>query len=118
MWLRLVRLAVLLPYRHADSWKLTPDAAYVHLCTNETIDGIEYQYTPDVSEETNGAPIVADMSSHIMSRVIDVSKYGAIFSGAQKNLGPGWPDYRGRARRFARQCPAILPLCLQLENHC
>lgn len=71
-----------------DSWKLTPDAAYVHLCTNETIDGIEYQFTPDVAAETNGAPIVADMSSHIMSRVIDVSKYGAIFSGAQKNLGP------------------------------
>ncbi|MDE2428333.1 MAG: 3-phosphoserine/phosphohydroxythreonine transaminase [Burkholderiales bacterium] len=71
-----------------DSWKLTQDAAYVHLCTNETIDGIEYQFTPDVTVETNGAPIVADMSSHILSRVIDVSKYGVIFAGAQKNIGP------------------------------
>ncbi|MFZ6640964.1 3-phosphoserine/phosphohydroxythreonine transaminase [Undibacterium sp. TC4M20W] len=71
-----------------DSWKLTPDAAYVHLCTNETIDGVEYQFAPDVAAETGGAPIVADMSSHILSRVIDVSKYGVIFGGAQKNIGP------------------------------
>ncbi|PXX40245.1 3-phosphoserine/phosphohydroxythreonine transaminase [Undibacterium pigrum] len=71
-----------------DSWKLTPDAAYVHLCTNETIDGVEYQFAPDVASETGGAPIVADMSSHILSRVIDVSRYGVIFGGAQKNIGP------------------------------
>ncbi|MFZ6723100.1 3-phosphoserine/phosphohydroxythreonine transaminase [Undibacterium sp. Ji49W] len=71
-----------------DSWKLTPDAAYVHLCTNETIDGVEYQFTPDVAAETGDAPIVADMSSHLLSRVIDVSKYGVIFAGAQKNIGP------------------------------
>ncbi|MBI3284325.1 MAG: 3-phosphoserine/phosphohydroxythreonine transaminase [Burkholderiales bacterium] len=69
-------------------WKLTPDAAYVHLCTNETIDGVEYQFAPDVAAATGDAPIVADMSSHILSRVIDVSKYGAIFGGAQKNIGP------------------------------
>lgn len=71
-----------------DSWKLTPGAAYVHLCTNETIDGVEYQFAPDVAVETGDAPIVADMSSHILSRVIDVSKYGVIFGGAQKNIGP------------------------------
>ncbi len=71
-----------------DTWKLSNDAAYVHLCTNETIDGLEYQYTPDVAAETNNAPIVADMSSHILSRVVDVSKYGVIFAGAQKNIGP------------------------------
>ncbi|MBI1770901.1 MAG: 3-phosphoserine/phosphohydroxythreonine transaminase, partial [Burkholderiales bacterium] len=71
-----------------DSWKLTHGAAYVHLCTNETIDGIEYQFAPDVAAETGDAPIVADMSSHILSRVIDVSKYGVIFGGAQKNIGP------------------------------
>ena len=68
-----------------QSWKLTPDAAYLHICTNETIDGVEYNFVPTVQGET---PIVADMSSHILSRQIDVSKYGVIFAGAQKNIGP------------------------------
>jgi len=67
-----------------ESWKLTPDAAYVHVCTNETIGGVEYQWTPDVGS----VPLVADMSSHLLSRVIDVSKYGVIYGGAQKNAGP------------------------------
>lgn len=71
-----------------ESWKLTPNAAYVHLCTNETIDGVEYHFVPDVAADTNGAPIVADMSSHILSREVDVSRYGVIFGGAQKNIGP------------------------------
>lgn len=68
-----------------ESWKLTPGAAYLHLCTNETIDGVEYDFVPTVQADT---PLVADMSSHILSRVIDVSKYGVIFGGAQKNIGP------------------------------
>jgi phosphoserine aminotransferase len=71
-----------------ESWQLSKNAAYVHLCTNETIDGVEYHFVPDVAEQTGGAPIVADMSSHILSRVIDVSAYGVIFGGAQKNIGP------------------------------
>ncbi|WP_019141741.1 3-phosphoserine/phosphohydroxythreonine transaminase [Noviherbaspirillum massiliense] len=71
-----------------DSWKLSKDAAYVHICTNETIDGVEFQYTPDVAVDTGNAPLVADMSSHILSRPVDVSKYGVIFAGAQKNIGP------------------------------
>ncbi|HEY4316943.1 MAG TPA: 3-phosphoserine/phosphohydroxythreonine transaminase [Herbaspirillum sp.] len=71
-----------------DAWRLSPDAGYVHLCTNETIDGVEYGFVPDVAAETNGAPLVADMSSHILSRVIDVAKYGVIYAGAQKNIGP------------------------------
>jgi phosphoserine aminotransferase len=54
------------------------------VCTNETIGGVEYHWTPD----TGGVPLVADMSSHILSRVIDVSKYGVIYGGAQKNIGP------------------------------
>ena len=66
-------------------WKLTPGAAYLHICTNETIDGAEYNFVPELAGDT---PIVADMSSHILSRVIDVSKYGVIFGGAQKNIGP------------------------------
>ena len=66
-----------------DTWKLSRDSAYVHVCTNETIGGVEYQWTP----ETGDVPLVADMSSHIMSRVIDVAKYGVIYAGAQKNMG-------------------------------
>jgi phosphoserine aminotransferase len=71
-----------------DTWKLSRDAAYVHVCTNETIDGVEYQFTPDVAADTGNAPLVADMSSHILSRSVDVSKYGVIYAGAQKNIGP------------------------------
>jgi phosphoserine aminotransferase len=67
-----------------DTWKLSKDAAYVHVCTNETIGGVEYQWTPD----TGQIPLVADMSSHILSRAIDVAKYGVIYAGAQKNMGP------------------------------
>jgi phosphoserine aminotransferase len=67
-----------------ETWKLTKDAAYVHICTNETIGGVEYQWTPD----TGAVPLVADASSHILSRAIDVTKYGVIYGGAQKNMGP------------------------------
>ncbi len=65
-------------------WKLDPNAAYVHICSNETIGGVEYHWTPDVGD----VPLVADMSSNILSRPIDVSKYGLIYGGAQKNIGP------------------------------
>ena len=67
-----------------ETWKLDPAAAYVHVCTNETIGGVEYHWTPD----TGDVPLVADMSSHILSRPIDVAKYGVIYGGAQKNIGP------------------------------
>lgn len=67
-----------------NTWKLNKDAAYLHLCTNETICGIEFLDMP----ETHGVPIVADMSSHILSRPINVSEYGVIYAGAQKNIGP------------------------------
>jgi len=67
-----------------DTWQLTPGAAYVHICSNETIGGVEYHWTPD----TGDVPLVADMSSNILSRVIDVAKYGVIYGGAQKNIGP------------------------------
>ena len=67
-----------------DGWKLSPDAAYVHVCTNETIGGVEFHWTPD----TGPIPLVADMSSHILSKPLDVSKFGLIYAGAQKNIGP------------------------------
>jgi phosphoserine aminotransferase len=67
-----------------SAWKLDPDAAYVHICSNETIGGVQYHWTPD----TGNVPLVADMSSDIMSRPIDVSRYGLVYAGAQKNMGP------------------------------
>lgn len=65
-------------------WKLSADAAYVHYTSNETIGGVEIFHTP----ETGNVPLVADMSSHILSRPMDVSKHGVIYAGAQKNIGP------------------------------
>ncbi len=65
-------------------WKLDPGAAYVHYTPNETIGGVEFSFIPD----TGGVPLVADLSSTILSRPIDVTKYGVIYAGAQKNIGP------------------------------
>lgn len=65
-------------------WKLTTGAAYVHVTPNETIHGVEFHDTPDVGD----APLVADLSSTILSRPVEVSKYGLIYAGAQKNIGP------------------------------
>ncbi len=67
-----------------SAWNLNPEAAYVHYTSNETIGGVEIFSTP----ETGNVPLVADMSSHILSRPIDVSSYGVIYAGAQKNIGP------------------------------
>jgi phosphoserine aminotransferase len=67
-----------------ESWQLDPDAAYVHYTPNETIGGVEFHWVP----ETGDLPLVADMSSTILSRPIDVSRYGLIYAGAQKNIGP------------------------------
>ncbi|MDP3620249.1 MAG: 3-phosphoserine/phosphohydroxythreonine transaminase [Ramlibacter sp.] len=67
-----------------SEWKLHPQAAYVHICSNETIGGVEFHWTPD----TGSVPLVADMSSNIMSRPIDITRYGLIYAGAQKNMGP------------------------------
>jgi phosphoserine aminotransferase len=64
-------------------WRLSDDPAYVHLCTNETIHGIETFEIPDLGD----IPLVADVSSHILSRPLDVAKFGVLFGGAQKNIG-------------------------------
>ncbi len=67
-----------------DTWRLDANAAYVHICSNETIGGVEYNWIPD----TGAVPLVADMSSNLLSRPVDVSRYGLIYAGAQKNIGP------------------------------
>ena len=66
-----------------DTWDLSPDSAYVHLCDNETVGGVEFPDAPHVGQ----IPLVADFSSSILSKSIDVSQYGVIFAGAQKNIG-------------------------------
>jgi phosphoserine aminotransferase len=66
------------------TWQLDPQAAYVHLCMNETIGGVEFQEVPNVGD----VPLVGDVSSTILSRPLDVSKFGLVFGGAQKNIGP------------------------------
>lgn len=67
-----------------DQWKLSPDADYVYYCFNETVGGVEFENIP----ETNGVPLIVDMSSNIMTRKIDITKFAAVIAGAQKNLGP------------------------------
>jgi phosphoserine aminotransferase len=83
-----------------SSWKLTPGACYLHYTPNETIGGVEFPFVPQ-----SNAPLVADMSSTLLSRPIDVSRFGLIYAGAQKNIGPSGlcvvivrEDLIGRAR--------------------
>ena len=67
------------------AWKPNRDAAFRHICSNETIHGVEYFWTPEIDDDV---PLVADTSSHILSRPMDVSKFGCLYGGAQKNIGP------------------------------
>jgi phosphoserine aminotransferase len=67
-----------------SGWKRSPDAAYLHYCANETIGGVEFSWIPDAGD----VPLVADVSSTFLSRPLDVSKFGLIYGGAQKNIGP------------------------------
>jgi phosphoserine aminotransferase len=106
-------------YRHVppfSDWQLNKDAAYLHICTNETMSGVEFDGLP----EAGNVPIVADMSSHILSRVIDVSQYGVIYGGAQKNIGPAGlcivivrEDLLDRASPLT---PAVFNWKIQAEN--
>jgi phosphoserine aminotransferase len=73
-------------FRHIpprEDWRLNPEAAYVHYTPNETIAGVEFHWIPDVGE----VPLVADMSSTLLSRPVDISRFGVIYAGAQKNIG-------------------------------
>ncbi|XP_032294884.1 probable phosphoserine aminotransferase [Drosophila virilis] len=68
-----------------SSWKLDANASYVYYCDNETVEGVEFDFVPQVDAKV---PLVCDMSSNFLSRPIDISKFGVIFAGAQKNIGP------------------------------
>jgi phosphoserine aminotransferase len=98
------------------SWKLSKDAAYLHYTPNETVFGVEFHRVPEVST----APLVADMSSTLLSRPIDVNRFGIIYAGAQKNIGPAGlaivivrDDLLGRARR---ETPGVVDYKTMAEN--
>ena len=101
-----------------EELKLTPGAAYVHVCTNETIHGVEFHQLPDFGAAT----VVADTSSHMFSRPLDVSKYGVVYAGVQKNLGPAGITLviiRDDLVKEAAAHPsyALLPIMLQYGIH-
>jgi phosphoserine aminotransferase len=96
----------------AAELKFTPGAAYVHLTSNETIEGTQWKRFPRPD-----APLVADMSSDIMSRPVDVSQFGLIYAGAQKNLGPAGVTLVIIRHDLAERAPAALPGMLQYRTH-
>jgi phosphoserine aminotransferase len=93
--------------------RLDPTAAYVHYCSNETINGLEFSYVPD----TGGVPLVADMSSHFLSRPIDVSRFGLIYSGAQKNFGPAGLTVVIVREDLVGHCSPRWPTMLDYRTH-
>jgi phosphoserine aminotransferase len=96
----------------AEEIKLSSDSSYTYFCTNNTIEGTQYHSLP-----SSGAPLVADMSSDIASRPIDVSKFGLIFAGAQKNLGPSGVTLVIVRRDLAERADKNLPTVLQYRTH-
>jgi phosphoserine aminotransferase len=96
-----------------DEIKFSPDASYVHICTNNTIEGTQWTTLP----HSGSVPLVADMSSDIASRQIDVNKYGLIFAGAQKNLGPSGATIVILRKDLAERADKNLPTVLQYRTH-
>lgn len=110
------RVGELRSLQHPSEWALNPKADYVHFCPNETVDGLEFTDLPDTE-----VPLVADLSSTILSRPIDVSRFGLIYAGAQKNIGPSGltlvivrEDLLERAANKA--IPAIMDYALTAKN--
>ncbi|WAC72401.1 3-phosphoserine/phosphohydroxythreonine transaminase [Roseateles sp. SL47] len=103
------------------SWQLRREASYVHVCTNETIDGLEFHQLPDLKALGSDAPLAIDCSSHILSRSLDWSRVGLAFAGAQKNIGPAGltlvavrEDLLGHALPI---CPSAFNYQTVAENH-
>jgi phosphoserine aminotransferase len=92
--------------------KLTPGAEYLHICSNETIGGIRFTEFP-----VSDAPLVADMSSEMMSRVIDVDKFGLIYAGAQKNIGPSGLALVIIRKDLIERTPETVPIFLRYKTH-
>ena len=99
-----------------ETWTTSPDAAYLHYTPNETIGGLEFDFIPD----SKGVPLVADLSSTILSRPMDVSRFGLIYAGAQKNIGPSGlvvvivrKDLLGKARK---ETPTMMNYQVAADN--
>ncbi|MEW6235517.1 MAG: 3-phosphoserine/phosphohydroxythreonine transaminase [Candidatus Omnitrophota bacterium] len=92
--------------------QFSPAAAYVHICSNETIGGIRYPSFPKTE-----APLIADMSSEILSRAIDVKSFGLIYAGAQKNIGPSGLALLIVRKDLLERCPEDVPLFLRYKTH-
>jgi len=95
-----------------DEMKFSPDASYVHICTNNTIEGTQWTELPKTA-----APLVADMSSDIASKPVDVQRFGLIFAGAQKNLGPSGAAVVIVRKDLAERADKNLPTLLQYRTH-
>jgi phosphoserine aminotransferase len=99
-----------------DEMSLNPHAAYVHITSNETIEGVQWKRKPNVGD----VPLVADASSDILSRVIDVDKYGIIYAGAQKNMGPSGVTlvilHEDLLQRIPENLPTMLDYRIHVEN--
>jgi phosphoserine aminotransferase len=95
------------------SWKLDKEAAYVHYTTNETIGGVEFNWIP----ETGKVPLVGDMSSNILSRPVDVTKFGLIYAGAQKNIGPAGLTLVIVREDLVGHAPSGLPTMMDYKIH-
>ena len=97
------------------TWRKSPDAAYLHYCPNETIGGVEFSFVPGAA-----APLVADMSSTLLSRPIDIDQYGVVYAGAQKNIGPAGLClvivHRGLLGRARADIPTMLNWQIAAEN--
>lgn len=103
---------------HQDEWSIAEEAGYFHYCTNETVDGIEIDWVP--KSKSGNVPIVADMSSNILSKPLNIEDFGVIYAGAQKNIGPSGlsvvivrNDLIGAARK---DTPAIFDYQLQAKS--
>ena len=103
-------------FRHIptqDEIKLSDNAAYLHVCYNNTIYGTEYHYVP----ETGSVPLIADMSSDMLSRPVDFKKFSFIYAGAQKNLGPAGVVIVVARKDFLANSPTNIPTMLRYDTH-
>jgi phosphoserine aminotransferase len=97
---------------NVDELSLKPDAEFVHICSNETINGIQWPEYPKTD-----TPLFVDMSSDILSRTIDVQQFGLIYAGAQKNIGPSGMAVVIMRRELAERAPAEVPVILRYSTH-
>ena len=96
-----------------ENWKVDQELAYAYMCMNNTIYGTEYPTIPN----TGDVPLVADISSDFMGRVVDVNKFGMLFGGAQKNIGPAGVTVAIIRKDLAARCPATVPTMLRYSTH-